>query len=207
MTAASFWLADRPLVLASGSAARRALLEAAAVPFVVVPAEIDERAIEGPLQRRGAGPAEIAAHLAEAKARSVGTRHPGDLVLGADQTLALDGRMFTKPPDRAEARRTLEALAGRSHALHSAYALVRDGDVLAAGETAATLTMRSLGSVFLDSYLEQEGDTLLSSVGAYRLEGRGLHLFSKVEGDHATILGLPLLPVLTELRHLGYLLG
>lgn len=207
MTAPSFWLADRPLVLASGSAARRALLEATAVPFVVVPAEIDERVIEAPLQGRGAPPAEIAAHLAEAKARSVAVQRPGDLILGADQTLALDGRMFTKPPNRAEARRTLEALAGRSHTLHSAYALVRDGDVLAAGASAATLTVRPFGPVFLDSYLEQEGDTLLSSVGAYRLEGLGLHLFSKVEGDHATILGLPLLPVLTALRHLGYLLG
>ena len=201
-----FWTAERPLILGSGSAARRALLEAAAVPHCVFPATIDERLVEQPLRENGASPAIIASHLAEAKALSVSVAHPDELVLGADQTLALGDQMFTKPRDVAAARLTLEALAGRTHSLHSAWALARGGQVLAAGAREARLTMRSLGTTFLDAYVAAEGLALCGSVGAYRLEGLGLHLFAAIEGDYSTILGLPLLPVLSALRQRGYLL-
>lgn len=201
------WQRERPLVLASGSTARRALLEAAAVPLIVVPALIDEREVEGPLRSAGAMPADIAAHLAAAKAMAVSGAHPDDLVLGADQTLALGSRLFTKPADQAEARSSLEVLSGRTHTLHSAWAVARDGRILASGVEDARLTMRPLGPAFLDWYMEQEGTLLLASVGAYRLEGPGVQLFERIEGDQSTILGLPLLPVLAALRQLGYLLG
>ncbi len=203
----AFWISPRPLVLASGSAARRALLEAALVPLTVVPASIDERAIEQPLRSAGAPPAAIAAHLAAAKALAISAARLGDIVLGADQTLALGERLFTKPADLTEARSALETLSGRTHSLHAAWALVRDGQMLASGSSEARLTMRCLGADFLDRYVAVEGDALCSSVGAYRLEGAGIHLFDRIEGDQSTILGLPLLPVLSALRQHGYLLG
>jgi septum formation protein len=202
-----FWTRDRPLVLASGSQARRALLAAALVPLVVVPATIDERAVEAPLRGAGASPASIAASLAAAKALDVSLRWPGDLVLGADQTLALGPRMFTKAANLAEARRALETLSGQTHSLHSAWALALDGQILDTGLAEARLTMRRLGEDFLDRYVAEEGLALCESVGAYRLEGAGIHLFETVEGDHSTILGLPLLPVLAALRTQGSLLG
>ena len=177
------------------------------MPLVVVPAQVDEREIEGPLRRRGAAPSDIAAHLAAAKAMAVSAAHPDDLVLGADQTLALESRMFTKPADAAEARSSLQALSGRTHTLHSAWVIARDGRTLTSGVEDARLTMRPLGPAFLDWYSEHEGSLLLASVGAYRLEGPGVQLFERIEGDQSTILGLPLLPVLAALRQLGYLLG
>lgn len=201
------WRADRPLILASGSAARRALLEAAAIPHEIVPAAIDERVVEAPLRAARAEPGVIAAHLAQAKAMAVAAVHPDRLVLGADQVLALGDRLFTKPLDLADARRTLDALEGAQHSLHSAFALVRDKVVLATGMTEARLWMRRATPAFLDAYVAAEGAALCGSVGAYRLEGLGIHLFERIEGDHATILGLPLLPVLSSLRQLGYLLG
>jgi septum formation protein len=196
-----------PLVLASGSSARRGLLEAAGIPLLVDPADIDERAVEAPLRAAGALPAAVAAHLAAAKARNVAARHPGHLVLGADQVLALGSEMFTKPATPAAARDHLRRLAGRTHSLHSAACLLSNGDTLLATVAEARLTMRALSEPFLDRYLAAEGAAVLASVGAYRLEGLGIQLFEAVEGDHATILGLPLLALLPVLRQAGALLG
>ena len=187
------------LVLASKSSARRAMLDAAGIPIVIDPANIDERATEA-----GATDAKAAAVLlARAKAAAVSKRRPNELVLGADQTLDLDGRRFSKPKSIAAAREQLAALAGRSHLLHSAAAVARGGEILFEAVTSASLTMRPLDGKFLDGYLAAVGDDTTTSVGAYRLEGAGVHLFEKIEGDHFTILGLPLLSLLAYFRGAG----
>lgn len=196
----ALWRASEPLVLASQSVARRAVLEAAGIPIEVRPAGIDERAVEA--QAGPQGPGEVAMLLACEKARVVAAVMPGRLVLGADQTLALGDRRFSKPKDRAGAREQLRDLAGRTHALHSGFALVRDGEVLVCQVEVARLTMRVFESGFIDPYLEAAGDAALRTVGAYELEGIGVHLFERIEGDHFTILGLPLIPLLATLRHL-----
>ncbi len=199
----SLWLAARPLVLASKSAARRALLEAAGIPVEIVPASIDERAIEA---RAGLDDAEtVAALLAREKARVVGAKHPGRLVLGADQTLALGERRFSKASDRAGARDQLAALRGKTHSLHSAVAVVRNGAVVFEHIDAAHLTMRAFSDGFLEAYLDAAGEAAMASVGGYQLEGLGIQLFERVEGDHFTVLGLPLSPLLGWLRHSGQL--
>ena len=204
---ASLWTAPDPLVLASGSVTRRLLLEAAGIPLVISPADIDERATEANVRAAGAGPRAVALHLAEAKALAVGAGHPEQLVLGGDQVLALGDTLFTKAPTLAAARAQLERLSGQTHSLHSAWALARGRELVASGGADARLTMRPLSSAFLDRYFEAEGAAVLSSVGAYRLEGLGVQLFERIEGDHSTILGLPLLDVLPALRRLGALLG
>jgi septum formation protein len=197
------WLADKPLVLASKSEVRRTLLVAAGIPIEVCPADIDERAIE---TKAGTGdPAAIAALLAREKALAISAAFPGRLVLGADQTLALGSRLFTKPADRAAARAQLMALRGQSHELHAAVALVRDGMVAFEHREVARLTMRSFSDGFLDDYLAAAGDAVRASVGCYQLEKLGVHLFERVEGDHFTILGLPLVSLLRELRREGSL--
>ena len=145
-------------------------------------------------------PGDIAALLARAKALSVSSRQPGKYVIGADQTLALGGRLFSKPTGRAQAAEQLRALAGRSHELHSAVAVVRDGKILFEAVAIAGMTMRRLGDAEIDVYLDQAGEAVTSSVGAYQLEGLGVHLFERIEGDYFTILGLPLLPLLAFLR-------
>ena len=200
------WLGEAPLVLASKSATRRALLEAARLPVETVTVEVDERALEAQASRRGAGPAAIALELSRAKARAGSAKAPGRLVIGADQTLALGDDAFHKPADRAAARTQLARLAGNRHALHSAVAVALDGAILFETGQSAHLTMRPLDSVVLDAYLDAAGDAALSSVGGYQLEGVGIHLFEAVEGDHAVILGLPLLPLLGFLRDHGALL-
>jgi len=194
------WLASTPLVLASRSAGRRALLEAAGVPVEVRPANIDERSMVS------TAPAALAALLARQKALAVAGLHPARLVLGADQTLALDGKLFTKPADCAAARAQLRALSGRTHELHSAIAFVRDAAVLCEHVGTARLTMRSFSDRFLDAYLEAVGNAATASVGAYHFEGPGIQLFERVEGDYFTILGLPLLAALDVLRRYGYLM-
>jgi nucleoside triphosphate pyrophosphatase len=196
------WLAD-PLMLASKSASRRAVLESAGIPIDIEPADVDERAIE---ERAGFDdPGQVAALLAREKAKAVSAKHPDRMVLGADQTLALGKRRFSKAPNRAVAREQVAALRGNTHTLHSALAVMRGGVVLFETVDAAHLTMRNFSDAFLDSYLDAVGDKALSSVGGYQLEGMGIQLFERVEGDHFTVLGLPLLPLLGWLRQAGLL--
>ncbi|MDP3257036.1 MAG: Maf family protein [Bosea sp. (in: a-proteobacteria)] len=199
------WLSPRPLVLASGSITRRDMLSAAGIPVETVKPSVDERAVEAPLLAAGEAPARIARALAVAKASAVSALQPDRLVLGADQTLACAGEAFHKPADRAAAARQIAALAGHEHDLHSAFALVRGGEVLAEGHQTARLTMRPLTPAFIESYLDTVGAAVLSSVGGYQIEGLGAQLFERIEGDHFTILGLPLLPVLAALRDLSVL--
>ncbi len=199
------WLDSRPIVLASKSASRRVVLEGAGIPVQIHPADIDERAVEA---RAGANePAEVAVLLACAKASAVGGLMPDRLVLGADQTLALGTRRFSKPKDRAAAADQLRSLRGQTHALHSAIALARDGAIVFEHVGIARLTMRPFSEDFLQSYLDAAGDAVTASVGAYQLEGLGVQLFERVEGEHATILGLPLLPLLDWLRKARLLAG
>ena len=198
------WLAASPLVLASKSKIRRSVLVAAGIPVEARPAELDERAIEACAPSNE--PSAVAAHLAREKALLVGRSNPGRLVLGADQVLALGGKRFIKPPDRAAARAQLRTLSGRTHSLHSAVACVQNGTVAFEHVSVARLTMRTLSDRFLDAYLDAAGEAALESVGAYQLEGLGSQLFEHVEGDYFAILGLPLLEVLDFLRRQGCLL-
>jgi septum formation protein len=193
----SLWLAAEPLVLASQSKVRRALLEAAGIPVEARPAHLDERAIE---QQVTGGPGDVALTLAREKARTVAAMSGNGIVVGCDQTLALGDRRFSKPADRAAARQQLLTLRGKTHELHSAVAICRNGAVTFGHVAVARLTMRAFSEAFLESYLDAAGIAVTASVGAYQLERTGVHLFEKIEGDHFTILGLPLLPLLEELR-------
>ena len=201
----ALWLASDPLLLASRSAVRRTLLEAAGVPVEVRPADIDERSLETGVQSQT--PANVAALLARQKALAGGGLHPARLVLGADQVLALDAKLFRKPADRAAARAQLRALAGRTHELHAAIAFVRDATVVFEHVGTARLTMRSFSDRFLDAYLDAVGGAATASVGAYQIEGFGIQLFERVEGDYFTVLGLPLLAALDFLRRHGCLIA
>jgi septum formation protein len=197
------WLAPDPLVLASRSAARRTLLEAAGIPIEPHPADIDERGLEKSAAPQA--PAAVAAFLAREKADFVAALHTGRLVLGADQTLALENVRFAKPSDLAAARAQLSGLRGRTHELHSAIALVRDTTLVFEYVDTARLTMRSFSDKFLDSYLDSVGQGATASVGAYQVEGAGIQLFERIDGDYFTILGLPLMATLDFLRRYGYL--
>jgi septum formation protein len=197
------WLAGEPLVLASKSAIRHALLRDAGVPVEVQPADIDERTIEQRSLARDA--AELAALLAREKARTIAARLPGRLVLGADQTLALGERRFSKPGDRAAARAQLEALRGRTHELHTAIALVRESTIVFEHREVARLTMRAFSDSFLESYLDAVGGAVTASVGGYQLERIGIQLFERIEGEHFVVLGLPLVALLQYLRQAGWL--
>jgi septum formation protein len=197
------WRGKHPLILASQSRARQMLLANAGIDFEAVPADIDEREIQ---QASGLStPGDIAALLARRKALSVSLRQPGRFVVGADQTLARGARLFAKPAGRAQAAEQLRALAGGSHELHSAVAVARDGEILFEGVFIARMTMRQLGEPEIIAYLDAAGEAVTTSVGAYQLEGLGVHLFERIEGDHFTILGLPLLPLLAFLRSEGLL--
>jgi septum formation protein len=194
----TLWRGKDPLVLASQSRARQTLLANAGIRFEAVPADIDERAIQ---QASGlSAPGEVAVLLAREKALFVSRQHAGRFVVGADQTLALGKRLFSKPAGRAPAAEQLQALAGQTHELHSAVAVARNGKTLFADVAIARMTMRRLGTAEIEAYLDAAGETVTSSVGAYQLEGLGVHLFERIEGDHFTILGLPLLPLLAFLR-------
>ena len=199
------WLSAQPLVLASKSDIRGKILAAAGLRFEIRAANIDERAVEAAAKPEDAVAA--ARLLARAKAEAVSANMPGRPVLGAAQPLARGPHRITKPKDRANALVQLQALRGRTHELHSALALVVDGEVLFQCVETARLTMRNVSDKFLADYLEMVGDLALSSVGAYQLEGIGVHLFERVDGDYFTILGLPLLPLLAYFRSAGFLDG
>lgn len=199
----TIWRGKHPLILASKSSARQSLLANAAIPFDATPADIDERALQ---KNSGlSSPGEIAGLLAREKALFVSSNNPGRHVVGADQTLALGTRLFSKPAGRAQAADQLRLLAGGTHELHSAIAVACDGKVLFADVSVARMTMRRLSESQIEAYLDQAGEAATTSVGAYQLEGLGVHLFERVEGDHFTILGLPLLPLLAFLREQGLL--
>ena len=194
----TLWRGKHPLILASQSQARQALLVNAGIGFETVPADIDEREVQ-----RASGlsaPGDVAALLARQKALWVSSRQPDRFVVGADQTLARGARLFSKPAGRAQAAEQLRALAGGSHELHSAVAVARDGQILFEGAAVARMTMRQLGEPEITAYLDEAGEAVTSSVGAYQLEALGVHLFEHIAGDHFTILGLPLLPLLAFLR-------
>ncbi|BCH21403.1 Maf-like protein [Mesorhizobium sp. L-8-3] len=194
------------IILASGSPFRRAMLTNAGLDFGVEKPDIDERAVEAAIAGQ-ARPDDIAAILAEAKALDVSGRHPQALVIGSDQTLSLGDEIFHKPADMEAARRHLLRLSGKTHSLNSAVAVARDGETLWRHVGIAHLTMRRLDPAFIGRHLARVGDKALQSVGAYQVEGEGIQLFEKIEGDHFTIVGLPLLSLLGALRDLGAIDG
>ena len=198
-------MASRPLILASGSPYRRKMLQAAGLAFRVVPADVDEAALKRGLaaQAPKPAPAAIADALARAKAQSVSVEHRDATVIGADQILALAGELLDKPGDLAAARAQLERLRGKTHRLISAVVVAEAGQAVWAHVDEAVLTMRSFTPEFLDRYLAEAGPDLCQIVGAYEIEGLGIQLFERVEGDHFTIIGLPLVPLLAELRSRG----
>ncbi|MDP1630121.1 MAG: Maf family protein [Caulobacter sp.] len=193
------------VILASKSQARTAVLRAAGVSFETVVAGVDEDAVKAGLLAEGQGPREIADALAELKAIRISRTRPGTLVIGADQTLDLDGQLFDKAQTIAEARDRLRLLRGKTHKLHSAVVVARDGEAIWREVPAARLTMRPFSDAFLDAFLARAGDELLGSVGCYRLEDDGVQLFSRIDGDYFTILGLPLMGLLDLLRRHGAL--
>jgi septum formation protein len=199
------WRSPERLILASTSLGRRRLLAAAGLSFDVEAARIDERGLEETFVSQGGSPADLAARLAKAKAVEVSARNPDALCLGADQTLLLDGAVVHKPADLAAAAEQLRRLAGRAHLLVSAFCIARGGAALFVGQDAAVLTMRRLDEAAIRRYLALAGPLALASVGAYQIEGLGVHLFEKIEGDYATIQGLPIMGVLAWLRADGRL--
>jgi septum formation protein len=197
---------DARLVLASASAARAAMLAAAGVPFEQHPAAVDETEIKEALRADGVAPGDAALALAELKARRVASGSPADLVLGADQILTCEGQWFDKPRDLAEARAQLASLAGRRHELWTAAIVIRDDARLWHEIAQARLWLRPCSDAFFDAYLDAVGDRALGSVGAYQIEGLGVQLFARVDGDRFAILGLPLIGLLECLRVQGVLL-
>lgn len=200
---AALWLAPLPLVLASGSASRRKILDEAAVPFDVRPSQIDERAIEA--QAAHLPPPRLALSLARAKALDVSKTCRGRLVLGADQLLSDDDGLVHKAADRQEAAATLRRLSGRTHVLNGAVCLVKDETIVFETVSIARMTVRALSEAFIADYLAICGDEILGSVGCYHIEAIGVHLFSAIDGDQWTIRGLPILPLLEFLRDENYL--
>ncbi len=195
-----FWLGPHPLVLASASPIRARLLLNLDLPILVAAAHIDERAIVA------LEPEDLAVTLACAKAVSVSPEWPDHLTLGADQTLIFEHGFMHKPKSRAEAEHQLRQLSAKSHKLISAVALVRNGQTLACFHDSATITVRHLSDVMIETYLDAMGDAIFSTVGGYQLEALGPHILEDVSGDHTTVLGLPLWPLLAALRDLGYLM-
>lgn len=189
-----------PIILASRSPFRQMLMRNAGLTFEAMAAAIDERAIEDSLSADRLSPAEVALALAEAKTRDVASGRPEALVIGSDQTLSLGERVFHKPADLSEAREHLRAMSGRTHELNSAVVLVQNGAIAWRHVSTARLTMRPLSDDFIGRYLDRVGESVLASVGAYQLEGQGIQLFEHIEGDYFTILGLPMLPLLAQLR-------
>jgi septum formation protein len=201
----TLWLGVAPLVLASQSKSRHAILQAAGISHEIEPAQIDERVVEQRAATRNA--AQVAELLAREKALAVSARRPGALVLGADQTLAVGERRFSKPTSRATAREQLAFLRHRTHELHTAIAVARDNFMLFEHREVARLAMREFSEAFLEAYLDVVGDAVTASVGGYQLEKAGVQLFERIEGDHFVILGLPLLALLQFLRREGLLMA
>ena len=191
-----------PLILASASPFRRQLMTQAGLTFSSEAAAIDERLIEAPLEEAGVSPDRVALALAIAKAADVARRHPHSLVIGSDQTLSLGSRVYHKPASLQEAADHLRSFSGKTHRLNSAIALVKAGEVVWEHVSHADLSVRLLSEKFIMQHLAKVGERALTSVGAYQLEGEGIQLFSKIDGDYFTILGLPMLPLLNKLREL-----
>jgi septum formation protein len=196
-----------PLVLASGSTTRRAMLERAGLTVTIDAPNVDEDAVKQDCRARGLNTGDTAMDLAIAKAKQVAPRHPGRIVLGADQMLECGGEWFDKPADRAAAACQIARLSGRTHTLFSAVAAIRDSDVIWCGLESAELSVRPLSAQFIESYLDRVGDAVLSSVGGYQVEGLGIQLFDEIRGEHSTILGMPLIPLLGFLRDEGVIAG
>ena len=194
----ALWRGKTPLILASQSSARKMLLANAGLDFEAVTADVDERGIQA--ASKLSNPREIALLLAREKANAVSVHRPGSHVIGADQTLALGDRLFNKPAGRAQALAQLHDLSGNTHELNSAVAVAHDGRIVFEDVSVARMTMRQMSEAELSAYLDAAGDAVTTSVGAYQLEGLGVHLFERIDGDHFTILGLPLLPLLAFLR-------
>jgi nucleoside triphosphate pyrophosphatase len=194
----TLWRGTKPLILASQSRARKMLLANAGFAFEAVPADIDERGVAQAAKL--VAPSDIAGLLAREKARFVSVQKSGQYVIGADQTLALGERLFNKPIGHAQAADQLRALAGQTHELHSAIAVALNGQIVFETISVARMSMRPLNADTIDAYLDAAGDVVTTSVGAYQLEGLGVHLFENIEGDHFTILGLPLLSLLAFFR-------
>ena len=195
------------LILASSSPFRRQLLENAGLAFEAIAAKIDERAIETPLEAAGATPDEVALHLARAKALDVSARHPQALVIGSDQTMSLGAHVYHKPPTLEAAKDHLLSLSGKTHRLNSAVAFAKSGVIVWEHVAHAHMSVRPLSPAFIDRHLVRVGARALQSVGAYQLEGEGIQLFEKIDGDYFTIIGLPLLVMLNELRRMGKIDG
>lgn len=193
------------IILASRSPTRQKLLKNAGIPFEVVAPSIDEAALQESLSSEGLGVRDMADALAEFKAQSISIRKPGVLVLGSDQTMALDGAFLTKTPDRAAAQKKLMHLRGNTHHLYSAAVICENGRALWRVVGQAKLTMRNFSDEFLEDYLDREFENVSHSLGAYHYEGQGVQLFEKVEGDYFTILGMPLLQIISYLRVRGIL--
>lgn len=192
------WHEQKPLILASQSAVRKSLLVNAGIAVETIPADIDERGIQ---QSSGlTDPGKIAELLAAEKAIFISRKYPGRYVVGADQTLVLGEKLFSKPANLAAAAAHIRTLSGQTHALHSAVSVAKDGALLFSDISVARMTMRPLTESEIDAYIKEAGEAALSSVGAYQLERTGVHLFERIEGDHFTILGLPLLSLLGFLR-------
>jgi len=195
------------IILASGSRFRAQLLENAGINFAQISSNLDERAIEAPLKNAGILPEDRAEILAEAKAMDVSEKNPGFWVIGCDQILSLDGEVLHKSENMEEARRRLLALSGKTHFLHSAVILVKDGKTIWRYVSPCAMTMRELSPQFIGRHLADVGDEVLSSVGVYQIEGRGAQLFEKIDADIFSIMGLPLFPLLKALRHEGVIDG
>jgi septum formation protein len=195
------------LILASTSKGRATVLRQAGLPFRQVAASVDERPLQAEAMQKGSGisASELALRLAEAKALSVSEMHPQALVLGGDQVMECEGIIYQKAPTLEAAREQLLALRGKTHCLQAALCVVRGGETVWRHVSTARMTLRAFSDAFLDEYCHAEGETLLHSVGAYRIEERGIQLFSAIDGDHFTIIGLPLLPFLDYLRTVGWL--
>lgn len=195
------------LILASSSASRQMLMRNAGLTFSSIPAQIDERAIDAKLEQEGAAPEVIALELAKAKAIAVSLLHPEAFVIGSDQTMSLGDRIYHKARDMAQAHANVLSLSGKTHRLNCGVALAKNGAVIWDTVSIAKMTVRELSADYVSRYLERCGSQVLSSVGAYQLEGEGIQLFSSIEGDYFTILGLPLLPLLAQLRELRVIDG